>query len=87
MIPIPPCGPSPTSMGPFLTIQSLHIKTTYPLLNSQPHGLTRSLKRRAGAIQQMNLDDVSPATRLLEKRRQMFEVQEALETQKEEFAR
>mmetsp|Transcript_65405 Transcript_65405/g.161029 ORF Transcript_65405/g.161029 Transcript_65405/m.161029 type:complete len:299 (+) Transcript_65405:44-940(+) len=41
----------------------------------------------AGAIQQMNLNDVSPATRLLEKRRQMFEVQEALETQKEEFAR
>ena len=40
-----------------------------------------------GAIQQMNLDDVSPATRLLEKRRQMFEVQEALEMQKEEFAR
>jgi len=35
----------------------------------------------------MNLEDVSPATRLLEKRRQMFEVQEALETQKEEFAR
>ncbi|EKX37255.1 hypothetical protein GUITHDRAFT_154995 [Guillardia theta CCMP2712] len=41
----------------------------------------------AGAVQQMNLEDVSPATRLLEKRRQMFEVQEALETQKEEFAR
>ena len=40
-----------------------------------------------GAIQQMNLNDVSPATRLLEKRRQMFEVQEALEMQKEEFAR
>jgi DNA repair exonuclease SbcCD ATPase subunit len=39
------------------------------------------------SIQQMNLEDVSPATRLLEKRRQMFEVQEALETQKEEFAR
>eukprot|EP00292_Cryptomonas_paramecium_P009839 CAMPEP_0113708406 /NCGR_PEP_ID=MMETSP0038_2-20120614/28954_1 /TAXON_ID=2898 /ORGANISM="Cryptomonas paramecium" /LENGTH=269 /DNA_ID=CAMNT_0000634089 /DNA_START=6 /DNA_END=812 /DNA_ORIENTATION=- /assembly_acc=CAM_ASM_000170 len=39
------------------------------------------------AIQHMNLDEVSPATRLLEKRRQMFEVQEALETQKEEFAR
>jgi hypothetical protein len=38
-------------------------------------------------IQHMNLDEVSPATRLLEKRRQMFEVQEALETQKEEFAR
>jgi hypothetical protein len=39
------------------------------------------------SIQHMNLDEVSPATRLLEKRRQMFEVQEALETQKEEFAR
>lgn len=33
------------------------------------------------------LDHVSPATRLLEKRRQMFEIQEALETQKEEFLR
>lgn len=33
------------------------------------------------------LDHVSPATRLLEKRRQMFEIQEALEAQKEEFAR
>lgn len=31
------------------------------------------------------LDHVSPATRLLEKRRQMFEVQEALEAQKMEF--
>lgn len=33
------------------------------------------------------LDHVSPATRLLEKRRQMFEIQEALEAQKEEFSR
>lgn len=32
-------------------------------------------------------DQVSPATRLLEKRRQMFEVQEALNSQKDEFAR
>ena len=32
-------------------------------------------------------DHVSPATRLLEKRRQMFEVQEALNSQKEEFSR
>eukprot|EP00241_Pyramimonas_parkeae_P007189 CAMPEP_0114260016 /NCGR_PEP_ID=MMETSP0058-20121206/20221_1 /TAXON_ID=36894 /ORGANISM="Pyramimonas parkeae, CCMP726" /LENGTH=304 /DNA_ID=CAMNT_0001375141 /DNA_START=316 /DNA_END=1230 /DNA_ORIENTATION=+ len=31
------------------------------------------------------LEHVSPATRLLEKRRQMFEVQEALEQQKQEF--
>lgn len=35
----------------------------------------------------MVLDHVSPATRLLEKRRQMFEVQEALEQQKLEFNR
>lgn len=33
------------------------------------------------------LSNVSPATRLLEKRRQMFEVQEALEAAKQEFAR
>ncbi len=30
---------------------------------------------------------ISPATKLLEKRRQMFEVQEALNSQKEEFSR
>ncbi|CAM9231790.1 unnamed protein product, partial [Ectocarpus fasciculatus] len=33
------------------------------------------------------MDHVSPATRLLEKRRQMFEVQEALNSQNEEFSR
>jgi hypothetical protein len=33
------------------------------------------------------IDHVAPQTRLLEKRRQMFEVQEALDAQKEEFAR
>ena len=33
------------------------------------------------------MTNVSPATRLLEKRRQMFEVQEALEVQKQDFAR
>ena len=37
--------------------------------------------------QTLTLDHVSPATRLLEKRRQMFEVQEALNAQKEDFAR
>lgn len=35
----------------------------------------------------MALENVTPATRLLEKRRQMFEVQEALEHQKAEFER
>ena len=32
-------------------------------------------------------DHITPATKLLEKRRQMFEVQEALNAQKDEFAR
>lgn len=36
---------------------------------------------------QLTLDHVSPATRLLEKRRQKMEVQEALEAQKADFAR
>ncbi len=40
-----------------------------------------------GLPQTLTLDHVSPATRLLEKRRQMFEVQEALNAQKEDFAR
>jgi hypothetical protein len=43
--------------------------------------LTRSSTRT------LTLDNASPATRLLEKRRQMFEVQEALEAQKQEFAK
>uniref|UniRef100_A0A383V3C6 DUF4200 domain-containing protein n=1 Tax=Tetradesmus obliquus TaxID=3088 RepID=A0A383V3C6_TETOB len=36
---------------------------------------------------QFILENASPSTRLLEKRRQMFELQEALELQKQEFAR
>ena len=43
--------------------------------------------RNRNLPQQLTLDHVSPATRLLEKRRQMFEVQEALDAQKEEFQR
>ena len=41
----------------------------------------------SGMPQMLMFDHVSPATRLLEKRRQMFEVQEALSSQKEEFGR
>ena len=41
----------------------------------------------ASIPQTLMFDHVSPATRLLEKRRQMFEVQEALNSQKEEFGR
>lgn len=43
---------------------------------------------RGGSLPQtLVMDHVSPATRLLEKRRQMFEVQEALNSQNEEFSR
>ncbi|RLN48933.1 hypothetical protein BBJ28_00003275 [Nothophytophthora sp. Chile5] len=45
------------------------------------------IMKAAKLPQTLTLDHVSPATRLLEKRRQMFEVQEALDAQKEEFAR
>lgn len=37
--------------------------------------------------QQLIFENVSPATRLLEKRRQMYEVQDALESQKAKFAK
>ena len=40
-------------------------------------------RRNRNLPQQLTIDHVSPATRLLEKRRQMFEVQEALDAQKE----
>ena len=42
--------------------------------------------RNKNLPQTLTLDHVSPATRLLEKRRQMFEVQEALDAQKEEVS-
>jgi hypothetical protein len=35
--------------------------------------------------QHLQIDSVSPATRLLEKRRLMYEVQKAFEDQKEDF--
>eukprot|EP00798_Chlamydomonas_sp_ICE-L_P025664 gene25664-11329_t len=46
-----------------------------------------SVARTKNLPQTLVLDHVSPATRLLEKRRQMFEVQEALEAQKQDFNR
>jgi hypothetical protein len=41
--------------------------------------------KKSNLPQHLQLDTVSPATRLLEKRRQMYEVQEAFEVQKKEF--
>ena len=48
---------------------------------------TSAVEGNSQARHVLVLDDVSPITRLLEKRRLMFEVQEALEAQKEEFNR
>lgn len=45
------------------------------------------VNKKAGGNPQLTLDHVSPATLLLEKRRQMLEVQQALDAQKEEYAR
>lgn len=49
--------------------------------------LAKKSKSRPIGSEALALDHVSPATRLLEKRRQTFEVQDALDHQKEEFAR
>jgi uncharacterized membrane protein YgcG len=51
-------------------------------------GRNNSLKATLNTVPQtLMMDHVTPATRLLEKRRQMFEVQEALNAQNEEFTR
>ena len=49
--------------------------------------MSRASGKPKALPQTLTLDHVSPATRLLEKRRQMFEVQEALNAQKEDFQR
>ncbi len=41
--------------------------------------------RKMKLPQHLQMDTVSPATRLLEKRRLMYEVQEAFDNQKNEF--
>jgi hypothetical protein len=50
---------------------------------ARAHGLALPRRAPPGGLAMAN---VTPATRLLEKRRQMFEVQEALEAQKQEFS-
>ncbi|OWZ11969.1 hypothetical protein PHMEG_00014940 [Phytophthora megakarya] len=58
-----------------------------PRGNALTSAASSMILNRSKMPQTLTLDHVSPATRLLEKRRQMFEVQEALDAQKEEFAR
>lgn len=45
------------------------------------------MKSSAGDSASLGIDKVAPATRLLETRRFMYEVQEALDQEKEKFAR
>lgn len=52
-------------------------------LRAPPYRIDPPFGRNRNLPQQLTLDHVSPATRLLEKRRHMFEVQEALDAQKE----
>ena len=64
-------------------VNQLIVSRAAVLLSPSSSAWTRFLERTFdGAPAQP-----APATRLLEKRRQMFEVQEALDAQKEEFAR
>lgn len=58
----------------------------FPLSTNLWENLFRLICSRAGA-KALFIDHVSPQTRLLEKRRQVFEVEEALEAQKEEYSR
>merc|ERR1711971_1504100 len=52
------------------------------------HQKYRDTNGRSGADPvQLTLDHVSPATLLLEKRREMLEIQQALDSQKEEYGR
>mmetsp|Transcript_41925 Transcript_41925/g.50804 ORF Transcript_41925/g.50804 Transcript_41925/m.50804 type:complete len:312 (-) Transcript_41925:960-1895(-) len=54
---------------------------------NEENSFLHSIGKRKTMPHTLVLEHVSPATRLLEKRRQMFEVQEALEAQKQEFNR
>ena len=75
----------PSNIGHAVHSASLH--TSYdavagPLTAADCSSLSPDRKT---TTKELVLEHVSPATRLLEKRRQMFEVQEALENQKQEF--
>jgi hypothetical protein len=45
------------------------------------------MERKMKLPQHLQMDTVSPATRLLEKRRLMYEVEDAFNNQKKEFER
>ncbi|KAK9839645.1 hypothetical protein WJX81_002971 [Elliptochloris bilobata] len=53
----------------------------------EPAEFLQQVQRKRQIPHTLVLEHVSPATRLLEKRRQIFEVQEALEQQKQDYAR
>jgi len=70
------------------TVDHIHnFNTEIPVRNMEK-ALAEKFSGQGKALPEtLQIDHVSAATRLLEKRRQMFEVQEALNSQKEEFTR
>jgi hypothetical protein len=54
-------------------------------MGGDEYGSTAAAAKAKVTPHTLVLEHVAPATRLLEKRRQMFEVQESLEAQKQEF--
>ena len=90
------CTPLLTTPCVRSSVLSVRLASAPRFLQQPPAGQTAhssatmaapSKQRNRSLPQQLTLDHVSPATRLLEKRRHMFEVQEALDAQKEEFQR
>jgi hypothetical protein len=68
----------------YSAVPSTYLLPTPPLM---PLHFLSLYSHSRSSTRTLSLDNASPATRLLEKRRQMFEVQEALEAQKQEFAK
>lgn len=58
-------------------------RVSFPLSLAFPNESNRKLL----GPKMLTIEEVTPATRLLEKRRKMFEAQEALEAQKLDFAK
>ena len=82
-------GLMPTPLPRYVSMHRTHIgkRQFAARTNAEKLAATMAQQKGKGLPQTLTLDHVSPATRLLEKRRQMFEVQEALNAQKEDFAR
>ena len=79
--------PSPLRFGLGFELDNYLIQQLHMHIEMQcfffPHGPDRKFV----GPKMLKIEEVTPATRLLEKRRKMFEAQEALEAQKLDFAK